>query len=161
MASVNREMYLIPSVLDRLLDDSPEAEQESPYNRFQSFLQLKERIARDLEAMLNSRQQALEEIPAEFAEVSRSLLTYGLPDILSLNVLNEQDRYRLRRTLEQTIMTFEPRLERVRVTLTPPQPYERRLHFRVEALLLVKPVPEPVVFDTMLQLNTQKYEVRG
>jgi type VI secretion system protein ImpF len=154
-------MYLIPSILDRLLDDDPEAEQESPYNRFQSFLQLKERIARDLEAMLNSRRQALEEIPAEFTEVSRSLLTYGLPDILSLNILNEHERYRLRRTLEQAIMTFEPRLERVRVTLAPAQPYERRLHFRVEALLLVQPVPEAVVFDTTLQLNTQKYEVRG
>jgi type VI secretion system protein ImpF len=161
MASVNREMYFIPSILDRLLDEDLEAKQESPYNRFQSFTQLKEQVARDLEAMLNSRQQALEEVSAEFTEVSRSLLTYGLPDILSLNVLNEHDRYRLRRALELAITTFEPRLERVRVTLIPPQQYERRLHFRVEALLLVKPAPEPVVFDTMLQLNTQKYEVRG
>jgi predicted component of type VI protein secretion system len=35
------------------------------------------------------------------------------------------------------------------------------LRFRVEAVLPLRPAPEPVVFDAVLQLNTQEYEVRG
>ena len=38
---------------------------------------------------------------------------------------------------------------------------DRALRFRIEALLRVEPAPEPVTFDAVLQLNTQKYVVQG
>jgi type VI secretion system protein ImpF len=161
MARVDNVMHLAPSILDRLLDDAPEVVQEPPYSRFQSLRQLKQAVARDLEALLNTRQEALEEVPAEFVEVSHSLLTYGLPDCTSLDLLSTPDRNRIRRALEQAVMTFEPRLERIRVILEPPRQYERMLRFRIEALLPLRPAPEPVVFDAVLQLNTQEYVVRG
>ena len=161
MARIDHETHLVPSILDRLLDDEPEVVQEPPYNRFQSLRQLKQAVARDLEAMLNTRQEALAEVPAEFGEVSRSLLIYGLPDCTALTMLSLPDRNRIRRALEQAIATFEPRLERVRVALEPPRQHERLLRFRVDAVLPVRPEPEPVVFDTMLRLNTQEYVVRG
>jgi type VI secretion system protein ImpF len=122
---------------------------------------LKRSVSRDLEAMLNTRQEALDEIPAEFAEVSRSLLTYGLPDFTSYSLMGTHDRARIRRQLEETIAVFEPRLERVRVTLEPPREHDRALRFRVDAYLRVEPAPEPVVFDTVLQLHTQEYVVQG
>lgn len=161
MARIDNATHLVPSILDRLLDDAPEVVQEPPYNRFQSLRQLKHAVARDLEAMLNTRQEALVEVPAEFGEVSRSLLIYGLPDCTTLNMLSLPDRNRIRRALEQAITTFEPRLERVRVAFEPPRQYERLLRFRVDAVLPVRPEPEPVVFDTVLRLNTQEYVVRG
>ena len=161
MDRVSNAIPLVPSILERLLDDAPEVVQEPAYSRFQNLRQLKRAVARDLEALLNTRQEALAEVPAEFVEVSHSLLFYGLPDCTSLNVLSTQDRNRIRRALEQTIATFEPRLERVRVTLDPPRQYERILRFRVEAVLPVRPAPEAVLFDAVLQLNTQEYMVRG
>jgi type VI secretion system protein ImpF len=161
MAGVDNDVYLVPSILDRLLDDEPEVKEEPLYRRFYNLRQLKRVVARDLEAMLNTRQEALAEVPEGFAEVSRSLLTYGLPDCTALNLLSTQDCNRIRRVLEQTIAVFEPRLERVRVTLEPPRQYERLLRFRVEAILPVRPAPEPVTFDAVLQLNTQEYMVRG
>lgn len=161
MERVSNAIPLVPSILDRLLDDAPEVVQEPPYSRFQNLRQLKRAVARDLEALLNTRQEALAEVPAEFVEVSHSLLFYGLPDCTSLNLLSTQDRNRIRRALEQTIATFEPRLDRVRVTLDPPRQYERILRFRVEAVLPVQPAPEAVLFDAVLQLNTQEYMVRG
>ncbi|MGH8059965.1 MAG: type VI secretion system baseplate subunit TssE, partial [Candidatus Entotheonellia bacterium] len=59
------------------------------------------------------------------------------------------------------ITTFEPRLSQVHVTLEPPRPHDRTLRFRVEAVLLVEPAPEPVTFDTLLRLNTQEYVVQS
>lgn len=161
MLRADHELNIVPSILDRLLDDEPGVSREPLYNRFQDLRQLKKSVARDLEALLNTRQEILEELPSEFAEVSRSLLTYGLPDFTAFSLLNLQDRNRIRRALEQAIAAFEPRLTRVRVTLEPPREHDRNLRFRVDALLRVEPAPEQVTFDAVLQLHTQEYVVRG
>ncbi|HKX83543.1 MAG TPA: type VI secretion system baseplate subunit TssE, partial [Pyrinomonadaceae bacterium] len=116
-------------------------------------------VARDLEALLNSRQEISGELPEEFIEVSRSLVTYGLPDLTSLSLLNQDDRNRIRRAVEDSISFFEPRLLRVKVTLEAPRERDRGLHFRIDALLRVDPTPEPVTFDAILHLNTQQYVI--
>jgi type VI secretion system protein ImpF len=152
---------IVPSILDRLMDDEPEVSREPLPNRFQNLSQLKKAVARDLEALLNTRQEILEEVSPEFIEVSRSLVTYGLPDFSSSSVLNTNDRNRIRRALEQAVATFEPRFERVRVHLEAPRDQDRTIRFRIEALLRVEPAPEPVTFDAVLRLNTQQYVVQG
>jgi type VI secretion system protein ImpF len=161
MARVDNTTGLLPSVLDRLLDDEPDVQHELLAHRFQNVRQLRMAVTRDLEALLNTRQEALHDLPAEFVEVRRSLLTYGLPDFTTLTLLSQSDRNRMRRALEQVIATFEPRLDRVRVILEPPRPQEQVLRFRIEALLRVEPAPEPITFDVKLQLSTQEYEVQG
>ena len=118
-------------------------------------------MARDLEALLNTRQEALEPLPEEFTELGRSILTYGLPDFTSFNLAATDDRMRVRRCLEDAITNFEPRLRRVRVSIEPPREHDRALRFRVDALLRTDPSPEPVMFDMVLQLNTQQYVVQG
>jgi type VI secretion system protein ImpF len=151
------ELNIVPSILDRLLDEGP----EPLHSRFQTLSQLKQAVARDLEALLNTRQEALEELPAEFIEVRRSLLVYGLPDFTMLNPHSLNDRNQIRRALEQAITTFETRLSQVHVTLEPPRLHDRTLRFRVDAVLRVEPAPEPVTFDTLLRLNTQEYVVQS
>lgn len=162
MPRVDNELSVVPSVLDRLLDDEPELKsQESLSRRFFNLRQFKNAVARDLEALLNTRQEALEELPSEFTEVTRSLVMYGLPDFTAFNLMNQHDRNRIRRALEQTITAFEPRLDRVRVTLEPQREHDRTLHFHIEALLRVEPAPELVTFDAILQLHTREYTVQG
>lgn len=158
---VDNEISLLPSVLDRLLDDEPGARREPLPRRAQNLRQLKKAVTRDLEALLNTRQEMLRELPAEFTALSRSILTYGLPDFTAFGLLNTHDRNRIRRVLEQAVATYEPRLARVRVTLEPPREYDRSMRFRIEALLRVEPAPEPVTFDAMLQLSTHEYTVQG
>jgi type VI secretion system protein ImpF len=150
---------LLPSVLDRLLDDEPGVSHEPPSARFFNLRQLIQAVARDLEALLNTRQEAWEELSPECAEVSHSLRRYGLPDFTALTLTNTENCQRIRRTLEQAITLFEPRLGRVRVTMDTPQ-HEQALHFRVEALLRTEPAPIPVAFDATL-LKTQEYTVQG
>jgi len=150
----------VPSLLDRLLDDDPEVSKEPVTSRIQDLRAYEGAVARDLEALLNSRHETLEELPSEFVEVNRSLVTYGLPDLTSLSLLSQDDRNRIRRAVEQAITVFEPRLLRVRVALEAPRERDRGLHFRIDALLRVDPTPEPVTFDAVLQLNTQQYVIQ-
>lgn len=161
MARPDHEPHLLPSLLDRLLDDRPGVTSEPVASRAQNLRALKKSVARDLEALLNTRQEILEELPEEFAELRRSLLTYGLPDFMSFNLGTPDDRARVRRCLEEAITTFEPRFARVRVSMETPRVHERTLRFRVDALLRTDPSPEPVMFDMVLQLNTQEYVVQG
>jgi type VI secretion system protein ImpF len=161
MATRDQQLNITPSVLDRLLDDEPTVSKEPPTSRRQNFRALEKSVARDVEALLNSRRETLVELPSEFVEVNRSLLTYGLPDLTSLSLLNNDDRNRIRRAVEDAISHFEPRLQRVRVNLEAPREHDRGLRFRIDALLRVEPTPEPVTFDAVLQLNTQQYVVGG
>lgn len=161
MARTDREPNIVPSLLDRLIDEAPGVSQEAVPKRSQTVRQFERAVARDLEAMLNTRRETLEDLPEEFEEVRRSLLNYGLPDFTSYSLLGPKDKARVIRALEETIASFERRLDRVRVTLEEPRAHERAMRFRVDALLRVDPTPEPVTFDTVLQLTTQEYRVQG
>src|SRR5262245_29795528 len=154
----NDDVQIVPSLLDRLLDDEPEKTRlEEPLSRrFQSISQLKHSVARDLEALLNTRQETLEELGSEFTELNSALVTYGLPDFTSFNLSSDRDRLRVRRALEHAIMTFDKRLEDVRVILEEPRLNDRTLRFHVEALLHVEPASEPVIFDAVLRIHTQE-----
>ncbi len=160
MARIDRDVNIVPSILDRLLDDEPEISTEPAMSRVKGFRFLERSVARDLEALLNSRQESLKELPSEFKEVNCSLLTYGLPDFTSFSLLTQDDRLRIRRSVEDAINTFEPRLLRVRVALEAPREHDRGLRFRIDAFLRVDPSPEPVTFDAVLQMNTQQYVIQ-
>jgi len=161
MAKSDREVNILPSLLDRLLDDAPGQSREPLPSRSQNVRTLKASVARDLEALLNTRRETLEELDEAWVETRMSLMTYGLPDFTAFSVLGEKDRARIRRALEQTIAAFEPRLDRIHITLDAPRAHDRALRFRVDALLRIDPSPEPVTFDTVLQLPSQQYVVRG
>ena len=151
---------MVPSLLDRLLDDEPGVTRDSPY-RMDDVRALKRSVARDLEMLLNTRQEALTDLPETLEEVRRSLVVYGLPDFTDASLMSPRDRARIRRALEDAIAAFEPRLERVRITVEDPASHERALRFRVEGWLRVQPTPAPVAFDTVLQLTTREYVVQG
>ena len=54
--------------------------------------------------------------------------------------------------MKRTISRFEPRLTRVRVTMRDSgAPLDRQLRLRIDAVLLVDPVPEPVSFDSEVE----------
>ena len=152
------EIRILPSVLDRLLDGSSET---AAVNQYYGVRDLKRVVGRDLEALLNTRQETLEPLPSDFTETNHSILTYGVPDFSSLTLASQEDRSHVRHTLEQAITTFEPRLQRVHVIIDDPRPFERGLHFRIEAVLRLDPAPEAVTFDAVLQLTTQQYRVQG
>jgi type VI secretion system protein ImpF len=161
MAKIHSDQPLLPSVLDRLIDDDPDITRDPPRNRHQILSKLKQSVRDDLENLLNTRRRILP-VPPEFTDLERSLVSYGVPDAAGAGFGSPEGRERFRAELEAVIVRWEPRFKNVHVVLIDPtQELERTVHFRIEALLLADPAPEPVVFDSALEPATGNIEVRG
>src|SRR5688500_13524375 len=81
-------------LLDRLIDNEPEYRTEAALTHSQSVRGLKNALRRDLEWLLNTRQNP-EHAGDDYAELSRSLYNYGFPDFSSFSFSNPKDRQRL------------------------------------------------------------------
>ena len=161
MAAQEVERTVQWSVLDRLIDTDVDSSTEPPMTWAQSVRELKRALRRDLEWLLNTRRIVVP-APEGFTELARSLYNYGLPDITSLAAESVSARDWLRRQVEETITLFEPRLSGVRVTVATTDVEGRReLRFTIDALLRMEPSPEQVVFDTVLEVTSSTFEVRG
>ncbi len=160
MPNLGNDTKVVASILDRLIDDDPTGIEALPV-RLQDLQQLKASVARDLEALLNTRQELFNQSAADFPEVDRSIVTYGLPDFSAFNLRSQRDRQAVQREVENAILKFEPRLAEVRVSLEPLKEHDRNVRFRVDALLKMDPALASVSFDTVLRLNTQEYVVEG
>lgn len=148
-----------PSLFDKLFDDDVRARGSSGVVEFLSIDQVKESVARDLEALLNSRLVMSEEALKPYPECRRSILNYGLNDFSGLSLANSFDRAFVCRSLEDAIDRHEPRLTQVRARLEMDYYASSKLHFAISALLIVHPAEEPVNFDAMLQPSTLQYTV--
>ncbi len=155
MARTESQQGLMPSIIDRLID--PESG-GTAWRRGYGVEQMVDAVQRDLEELLNTR-QSHHGLPEEYVEVHRSIVAYGLPDLMSLNAVTPQQREEIGRVLEAIIGLFEPRLKEVRVHLVDPgDGKQRTVKFRVDAKLCVDPAPE-VAFNTILELATGHYSV--
>jgi type VI secretion system protein ImpF len=161
MSKPDPDLAVTISVLDRLIDLNPGTAADPPANRSQSVRRLKESLRRDLEWLLNTRRNP-EEAPEKYQELFRSLYNYGLPDVTSTALNSLRDQQRLMRLVEQTIEIFEPRLVGARVrAIDDTNSGPRVLRFQIEALLKMDPAPEQILFDTVLQLTTGEYQIKG
>jgi type VI secretion system protein ImpF len=159
MARTDHEIRITPSILDRLLDYEPHASQDPPRSQRQSLAELKASVKRDLEWLLNTRQNGID-IPETLEELNESLAVYGLPDLTSLSVKNPDEQNRLSKSIETALRVFEPRFVNVKVGIEPVNSTDRQLRFRIEAHLDIEPVPEPVSFDTVLQVGSGEFAVQ-
>lgn len=162
MARTEIERTVRQSVLDRLIDTEPGLGGDAPATFAQSVRQLKANLRRDIEWLLNTRRPPVE-VPEDFEELPRSVFAYGLPDITSLARDSVETRGQLLREVEEAIAHFEPRLADVRVSLPDVEAsgVNREVRFHVEATLRMDPNPEQVVFDTVLELASGDFEVKG
>ena len=163
-SKVLSEESLRPSVLDRLLDDAPTTQQEQPWQRRTVLTSLRESVCRDLRNLLNSRRW-LQSIPTQFHEVEASLVNYGLPDLQSMEIREDHAAQHVGRLMEEVVRNFEPRLHGVRVS-----PVEntqegrevmRTLQFEIEAVLVVEPLKEPVLFTSSFDSSRGEFAVEG
>jgi type VI secretion system protein ImpF len=161
MPPIRSEQPLVPSVLDRLLDDDPGTSAEPARNRSQLLRDLKASVRRDIENLLNARRRNVT-LPPGLVELERSLLAYGVADFSGTGPATAKQRDAFCRALEAVIRANEPRLLEVRVEVAAnPEPGDRTLRFRIDALLRADPAPEPVIFDSTLEPATHTFAVAG
>ncbi len=161
MARGAGETTITISLLDRLIDVEPDNRMENPLSRAQSVRLLKNSVRRDLEWLLNTRRIA--DSPDEgLKEVNKSTYVYGLPDLSAVSVGSSGDRNRMVRQVLATINLFEPRLANVRLVLVEtPDSSKKDVRLRIEAMLRMDPVPEPVSFDTVIELKSGTCHLSG
>jgi type VI secretion system protein ImpF len=148
-------------VLDRLIDLEPGNQTENPPSRSQSERLLKRAVRRDLEWLLNSRRIS---DPADegLKEVNRSAYMYGLPDLSALTMATSGDRNKLVRQIVAAINLFEPRLANVRLAwVETPDAAKGEVRLRIEAMLRMDPSPEPISFDTFIELKSGNCRLSG
>ncbi len=160
MARVRSNQPLLPSILDRLIDDGEAAVGGMSKSQAQSLDELKLSVRRDLQNLLNTRWRC-SSWPPELDELDVSLVSYGIPDFTSSNMSRTSAREELREIIQEVIRKFEPRLKSVEVTLIDNKKNEldRTLHYRINAQLLVKPAPEPVEFHSHVEPATGDIEI--
>lgn len=160
MARGGSQYRITKSVIDRLIDNEPGILSDAAESPLKSLRELKGAVRRDLEWLLNTR-RSIESIPPDYEETAGSLAAYGLPDFTAAGLKSPSVQEYIRRTIEETVRLFEPRLIDVTVSLDPHLESERALRFRIDGRLWVDPEPEPVTFDTTLQVSSGEYEVKA
>ncbi|OAN11065.1 lysozyme [Photobacterium jeanii] len=140
---------LKPSLLDNLIDESPENEAERP--KPYSLQMLKNSVRRDLESLLNSR-KTWRKWPSHLRELDSSLLNYGLSDFSSMPFGSKDSRRLLCSMVEDTIKRFEPRFDSVIVSvLGDDEPDDRVLRLRIQAVFRVGEAEEEIIFDSEVE----------
>ncbi len=153
MARVKAEVLITQSLLDRLCDTD-----DWPTTRHHSMRVYRESIKRDVENLLNSRRPPIPELPG-YPKAAASVLNYGLPDINAYsNSGNDQNS--LLSAMIQTLRTFEPRIQNLRVLVARSETMTRSLRFHIEGRIQFDTMIEDIQFDTVLELTRGAYEVR-
>lgn len=151
MASLDKNKKLRPSILDRLLDDDPENVVESEPDQHHRLRELRASVQRDMETLMNTRLRLVEP-DEEYDELRTSLLNYGLPDLATVNLSDKKSKKAFIENLEKLLIEFEPRFKSVNVQyLENTETVDRTVRFRIEATLYADPMPEMVVFDSVME----------
>ncbi|MEN3276670.1 MAG: type secretion system protein ImpF [Massilia sp.] len=145
-----------PGLFDRLL--GPTTRTVSASARM-SVEEMKDAVARDLEALLNTRLVLPPDLLKGYPECSNSLVSYGMNDFADLSLSSPSDRAFICGCIERTIACHEPRLRNVKAALELREGAVNRLDFSITALLVLSTAQESVNFDAVLQPSTLSYSI--
>lgn len=153
MARTKTELLITQSLLDRLT-----GYEDWPATRSASLRMLREGIKRDVEWLLNTRKPHIDGIDL-YPLTAKSVFNFGLPDLLTFRG-TANDASGAGMAIRQTLLTFEPRIREPHVSLTRAEVLSRSLRFRVDGRLMIENCDEEISFDTILELTSDKYEVK-
>jgi type VI secretion system protein ImpF len=147
-----------PGLFDRLLG-VPVRGGASAHMARMSVDELKDAVARDLEALLNTRSVIPDGLLKDYPECSRSIVTYGLSDFSDRSLSSPSDRAFICKCLERAIAQHEPRLRNAKALLEVREGKVNRLTFSITAMLVASTSHEPVHFDAVLHPSTLHYSI--
>jgi type VI secretion system protein ImpF len=146
-------------LLDRLVDTDPSEASDRPLSAAAAMDALRTSLCSDLEELLNTRRRWRSWDP-HLTELERSLVGFGLPDFASGAFSDPRRREELRLIIEACIRRFEPRIASLKVSLIEAtDKVSGTLRLRVDALLRAEPAPEPIAFDTVVDLITKNVTI--
>lgn len=151
-------MRYAPSLLDKLLHRSLK-ERPGEVLPGLSLDELKDSVAADLEALLNTRSPLAEDEQRQFPLSARSVANYGVADFASRSLSSGLDRDFICQAIQRSIERQDGRLRAVSVSLETQEQSFNRLNFTIRATLRVSDVGEHVSFDARFEPSVQRYSV--
>jgi type VI secretion system protein ImpF len=156
--ATSRKVEVRMPLFDRLVDRDPRLHHELRPTRTLDRRGLRESVRRELEQLFNTRCP----FPSHRLPIQeRTVIDYGVPDFTVFSARSYDDRVRLADLLRRTIEAFEPRLIDVHVSLELQPGNDLALVGIIEAKVLTDTVPEPVSFETALDMKEGKIEVHA
>lgn len=169
MAEPGARERLQPALLDRLRDDDPLSDSESPNARVIDITRLKAAVLRDLTWLFNSVRAepspgglAADEAAlwAECPEARRSVLNYGLP-ALSGRSFGRGDLREIEQAVREAIAVFEPRIDPAALSVAASGGRSgSTLRFRIRGEMWSQPVAQEIVLRSELDVETGNATVR-
>ena len=147
---------LQPSLLDRLIDRDPGDQKESREDRVIDIRRLREILQRDLAWLLNTTNHEGLFDRDRFPNVARSVLNYGLSEGTGSFSSTERGLL-IRRSIEQAIRTFEPRLREGSVDVElrgADAQRETVVVFDIRAEMWAQPMPLELYLRTEVDVTT-------
>jgi type VI secretion system protein ImpF len=145
-------------LFDRLVDRATREPTEPQPKSTLTRAELHESVRREVEWLLNTRCP----VPADHLDPrERSVIDYGVPDGATSSPHSQADRQRLATVLRHTITAFEPRLRQVRVLVAECVEAHKPLQVRIEAVLVVAAISDPIAFSVVVQGDRGGAEVHA
>jgi type VI secretion system protein ImpF len=150
-------MKLVPNLFERLVNEETGARAGERF--LHSPEQARESVARDLEALMNSRAGMGQDALRAYPLASRSILNFGIPDFSSMSLSSGLDRDQLCRGIAAAVEQQDRRLRLVSVTLDAEQQTVGRLSFTITAVLTLSGVAQSVRFSADFDQQVRRYVV--
>jgi len=150
---------LLPTLLDRLRDDAPSQQTESPDEYAVTREQMRRIVQRDLAFLFNTTNLEDQIDRARYPAIAASTINFGLPP-LHTNATGSRGWEALERAVRRAIRDFEPRLLPETLTVTrAPESAEYGLAFEVRGTLWMEPYPLEFIVQSTVDLEANRLEV--
>ncbi|MEC5386828.1 type VI secretion system baseplate subunit TssE [Uliginosibacterium sp. H3] len=163
MADLLPQDRLQPALLDRLEDNEPDKKVESPDKRVLTKAQLRDAVLRDLTWLLNASRPTARDGLADWPEVERSVLNYGMPSF-SGETASSLDVSDVEKAIREALIQFEPRIIPGTLRVIANQSdnimdWHNIVSVSIEAMVWAQPVPLQLMLRTQLDLESGLIEV--
>ncbi len=175
LESENRRDRLQPYLLDRLTDDAPTEREEGGGRKTATLSELRRRLLRDLEWLLNTRLRDEEDSSLAGRELAlKSVIRFGVEDMSGRSVMRlsgPSASRRLETAIRDAIKTYEPRIApntlRVRLIREGDQHGSDAHHLAVAGQIVIEiagemfcqPANQPLLVRTRVDLESGDCEV--
>lgn len=150
---------LLPTLLDRLVDNAPHEKTESPDAYAVSPGQMREIVQRDLSWLLNTTNLEDEIDREAMPLVASSVLNYGVPAFAG-RFVDERNWQEVERIVRRAVLEFEPRLLPETLEVVPLSNDHSSsynvLRFEIRGLVHMQPYPMEFLVQSSLDLETSR-----
>lgn len=156
---------LMPTLLDRLRDDAPQREVESPEEYTLTRRQIRDIVQRDLAYLLNATNIEDQIDRERYPYAAASTVNFGVPPLAGGFLVSRQWND-IERVIHRAITDFEPRLIPGSLVVSPREEtnageHHNVLAFQVQGLVHMDPYPLEFTVQSSIDLDTSEIRTTG